>query len=350
MQPTTQSTPPETIEKRSDVSDASTPASRSPRFGALATCVNSIPDSRPRRWSGVTRSSIVLRSTALKKSAPPATASRTSAGQSVVVKPNAAIATPQAHAAIVTASPWRRTCDVQPGGERADERAARTARRRGSRPSRRRRRAGAARAPGRAPSASRTPSRSCRRRRSRAAAAGPSGSGSRRGSSCRLGRSTSPSGGSFGSSQMHDERRDVRDEVDAVGPGHAGGRDQHAADRRPADGGERVVDARRAPTAAAISSSGTSRGVERAQRRPAEAEDRDGERPASTKSAQTCGCASSELTRGRAPRRPPCRSRCGAGPCGGRARRRSRRRSSGTTSSGIERREPEQPDQRRRVR
>ncbi len=44
-----QATPPETIENRSDVSDASTPASRSPRLGALATCMNSIPSSRPRR-------------------------------------------------------------------------------------------------------------------------------------------------------------------------------------------------------------------------------------------------------------------------------------------------------------
>ena len=46
---TMQSTPPETIEKRSEVSDASTPASRSPRLGALATCMNSIPHRRPRR-------------------------------------------------------------------------------------------------------------------------------------------------------------------------------------------------------------------------------------------------------------------------------------------------------------
>src|SRR6478736_6705318 len=54
-QPTMQNSPPDTIEKRSEVSDASTPASRSPRLGALATCMNSMPFRRPRRWSGVER-------------------------------------------------------------------------------------------------------------------------------------------------------------------------------------------------------------------------------------------------------------------------------------------------------
>ena len=48
-----QRTPPETTEARRPTSDATTPASRLPRFGAPATCANSIPDSRPRRWSGV---------------------------------------------------------------------------------------------------------------------------------------------------------------------------------------------------------------------------------------------------------------------------------------------------------
>ena len=49
LQPTMQSTPPETTEKRIEVRAASTPASTSPRFGALATWANSIPESRPSR-------------------------------------------------------------------------------------------------------------------------------------------------------------------------------------------------------------------------------------------------------------------------------------------------------------
>src|SRR5437868_3268679 len=48
-----QATPPETTEKRRLVSEATTPASRLPSDGALATWANSIPERRPRRASGV---------------------------------------------------------------------------------------------------------------------------------------------------------------------------------------------------------------------------------------------------------------------------------------------------------
>ena len=46
--PTMQPMPPETIEKRRLVSCATTPASRLPSDGVLATCANSIPPRRPR--------------------------------------------------------------------------------------------------------------------------------------------------------------------------------------------------------------------------------------------------------------------------------------------------------------
>ena len=112
--PITQRNPPDTIEKRRLVSDATTPASTLPSVGALATCMNSMPVSRPRMLSGVALSMIVERKTALTLSAAPATASSSEPAQSVFVKPNAAIAIPHPAAAITTASPCRRTCGIQP--------------------------------------------------------------------------------------------------------------------------------------------------------------------------------------------------------------------------------------------
>ena len=67
-----QARPPETIEKRRLVREASTPASTLPSVGAAATWVNSIPVIRPRSASGVATRTIVLRRTALTKSAAPA--------------------------------------------------------------------------------------------------------------------------------------------------------------------------------------------------------------------------------------------------------------------------------------
>src|SRR5258708_5064251 len=108
--PNTQAMPPLTIENRSDVADATTPASTLPSGGALATCMNSIPVKRRRRASGVALSMIVERMTALMLSAAPARASSTSPIHNPREKPKAAIAIPHADAAIATASPWRRTC------------------------------------------------------------------------------------------------------------------------------------------------------------------------------------------------------------------------------------------------
>ena len=104
-----QARPPETIEKRMLVSAASTPASTFPSVGAAATCANSIPVIRPRSSSGVATSTIVLRRTALTKSAAPATASSSRASQSAVAKPNATSAAPHAAAATTTPRPCLRT-------------------------------------------------------------------------------------------------------------------------------------------------------------------------------------------------------------------------------------------------
>ena len=68
---------PETIEKRTLVSDATTPASTLPSSASLATWANSMPVSRPRMVSGVAASRIVLRRIALTKSAAPAAARKT---------------------------------------------------------------------------------------------------------------------------------------------------------------------------------------------------------------------------------------------------------------------------------
>ena len=69
--PAAHATPPETIEKRRLVSEATRPASTLPSAGVAATWANSIPESRPRSGSGVTVQRIVPRSTALTLSAKP---------------------------------------------------------------------------------------------------------------------------------------------------------------------------------------------------------------------------------------------------------------------------------------
>ena len=58
-------TPPETIEARTLVSEATMPASTFPISGAPATCASSMPDSRPRIESGVTVRRMFERRTAL---------------------------------------------------------------------------------------------------------------------------------------------------------------------------------------------------------------------------------------------------------------------------------------------
>ena len=57
--------PPETTEKRMLVSEATAPASTLPSEGALATCANSMPVTRPRIEGGVAFKTITLRRMAL---------------------------------------------------------------------------------------------------------------------------------------------------------------------------------------------------------------------------------------------------------------------------------------------
>ena len=71
-------------------------------------------DIRPRRASVVTVWLIVLRHTALTLSAAPATASATTAGQSELTRPAAAIARPQTTTATITIRPSRRAWPSQP--------------------------------------------------------------------------------------------------------------------------------------------------------------------------------------------------------------------------------------------
>src|SRR5918995_5107035 len=92
-------TPPETIDARTLVSEATTPASKFPSSGAPATCASSMPESLPRIESGVTVSRMFERRTALMKSAAPAAARKISANHAASAKPTKAIATPQAPAA-----------------------------------------------------------------------------------------------------------------------------------------------------------------------------------------------------------------------------------------------------------
>ena len=63
--PATQAMPPETMEKRTLVSEATTPASTLPSAGAPATWASSMPEMRPRRWSGEPASMIDSRRIAL---------------------------------------------------------------------------------------------------------------------------------------------------------------------------------------------------------------------------------------------------------------------------------------------
>src|SRR5205085_3006345 len=113
-QPATQAMPPETIEKRMLLRDATPPASTLPSRGALVTWARYAADTRPCKASGVVANMIVPRITALKASAQPAAARRTTASGSVVTNPNAVIATPHNVAATTIPTPWRRTCAIQP--------------------------------------------------------------------------------------------------------------------------------------------------------------------------------------------------------------------------------------------
>ena len=159
MQPTTHRTPPETTEKRSEVSDASTPASTSPRFGALATWANSMPCRRPSRWS---------RRRANQHRAPQHGAEEVGGAGDREQHERGPERRREPESRDRDAPRARRDRDAEPlppnvrrpaREERADAARPRTAPSRGSRPSPRCRRTGAARAPGRAPSACRTPSR-----------------------------------------------------------------------------------------------------------------------------------------------------------------------------------------------
>ena len=114
-----QAMPPVTTEKRRLVSDASTPASRLPSEGALATCASSIPDMRPRIASGVACIRIVERRTALTKSAAPASPRKTSASPSCPASPKQRIAAPQSAAPTQTPSPCRRTWPTHPDSSEA---------------------------------------------------------------------------------------------------------------------------------------------------------------------------------------------------------------------------------------
>ena len=105
-QPTMQSTPPETTEKRSEVSEARTPASRSPRFGAPATCANSIPVRRPEQ---VRRRRPVEDRLAQDRAEEVGTAGEREQDERrarrVVVKPKRGDRAPQTQAATVTRGP-----------------------------------------------------------------------------------------------------------------------------------------------------------------------------------------------------------------------------------------------------
>src|SRR3954451_5471083 len=99
--------PPDVIEKRALVSEATVPASMSPRRGPLVTTREKTDDIRPRIESGVTVWLITERQTALTLSAAPATASRAAADHRLDTTPTSAIAAPQASTAPMTMSPSR---------------------------------------------------------------------------------------------------------------------------------------------------------------------------------------------------------------------------------------------------
>src|SRR5947208_14223260 len=92
--PRKQARPPETIEKRRLVSDATRPASTLPSAGVAATCANSIAEARPLRWAGVTVPRIVPRTPALTVYAAPAAARGGRACHRLAANPEAAIAAP----------------------------------------------------------------------------------------------------------------------------------------------------------------------------------------------------------------------------------------------------------------
>ena len=123
--PITHASPPPTIEKRTLVSAASAPASRSPSAGPLATTVNSRPESRPTRCGGAAVWRMVWRKIALIMSAPPAMASATTANQRTSATPNRASDSPHADDGEVDGEALLPYLAGPPTGERCEERAGR---------------------------------------------------------------------------------------------------------------------------------------------------------------------------------------------------------------------------------
>jgi hypothetical protein len=111
--PTRHASPPDTTEV-SKPRLATVPDSRSPSRGPPATTTMNTPCMRPCISSGAACCRIVERNTALTMSAAPAAASSSTPTHSVVVRPNAVIATPQATIASSTARPCRLTRPNQP--------------------------------------------------------------------------------------------------------------------------------------------------------------------------------------------------------------------------------------------
>src|ERR1044071_8263623 len=95
----THASPPVATAKLAELSDATTPASRSPSRGPLVTTSMNTEDIRPRIGSGVTVWLIAGRHPALAEPPPPATAGRPAATHSDGTGPAAAIASPHTQTA-----------------------------------------------------------------------------------------------------------------------------------------------------------------------------------------------------------------------------------------------------------
>src|SRR3954468_17916089 len=102
-----QASPPDDIEKRALVSEATRPASTSPRRGPLVTTSENTDDIRPRIASGVTVWLMTERQTGLTlpRAPPRATGTSAPAAQSEPARPAAAIATPQTQTAATVIRP-----------------------------------------------------------------------------------------------------------------------------------------------------------------------------------------------------------------------------------------------------
>src|SRR4029079_10487938 len=114
--PAMHATPPETTEKRTEVSAATVPASTSPSLGPEVTTAMWRALSRPRIASGATIWRIVFQKTADTTSAHPSAASRTraSGNQPRGTSPKATIAPPHATTETTTARPCLRTLPTHP--------------------------------------------------------------------------------------------------------------------------------------------------------------------------------------------------------------------------------------------